>query len=171
MHRRQKLDAQKPKNYSWNYQYGRRYASEELGSYFLPNDDREIERLNEQDWTFTKAKDGKLFNAPIEPSTRGFRILDVGCGSGIWCMQMAERFPNSHVVGMDISPIQPKEKPSNVEWLLQNAESEWPFQKAHFDFVRLSLLNGSFQDFGSIMEIVVQYEGDQCSCMHPLILE
>lgn len=35
------------------------------------------------------------------------RILDIGTGSGIWAMQMAEQYPESLVIGTDLSPVQP----------------------------------------------------------------
>jgi ubiquinone/menaquinone biosynthesis C-methylase UbiE len=123
----------------------------------LPNDNPEIERLNEQHWIFTQAKQGRIYNAPIDPTQAGFRILDIGCGSGIWCIQMADAFPDCTIVGMDISPIQAEEKPSNVEWMLHNVETELPFPNDEFDYVRLSLLNGSFADFGKTMKTIVQY--------------
>lgn len=34
----------------------------------------------------------------------GARVLDVGCGGGWAVVQIAERFPKSHVVGIDIEP-------------------------------------------------------------------
>ncbi|KAI8081643.1 S-adenosyl-L-methionine-dependent methyltransferase, partial [Halteromyces radiatus] len=34
------------------------------------------------------------------------RILDVGCGSGAWCIEMAQKYPNIEVIGID-----------NVDWL------------------------------------------------------
>ena len=71
-------------------------------------------------------------------------------------MQMADAFPDCHIVGIDISPIQPKQKPSNVEWVLHNVETEWPFPNDHFDYVHLSLLNGSFADFDKIVERIAQ---------------
>ena len=72
-------------------------------------------------------------------------------------MQMADAFPECSIVGMDISPIQPEEKPPNVEWVLHNVETEWPFANDQFDYVRLSLVNGSFADFGEIMKTLVRY--------------
>jgi ubiquinone/menaquinone biosynthesis C-methylase UbiE len=70
---------------------------------------------------------------------------------------MADAFPDCTIVGMDISPIQAEEKPSNVEWMLHNVETELPFPNDEFDYVRLSLLNGSFADFGKTMKTIVQY--------------
>jgi hypothetical protein len=58
---------------------------------------------------------------------------------------------------MDISPIQPDNRPANVEWLLHDVETEWPFPKAHFNYVRLSLLNGSLADLVSLVQKIMQY--------------
>ncbi len=74
--------------------------------YWLPNDEPEIHRLNQQHHCFTLLKGGRLHLAPL-PSTP-FRILDVGTGTGIWCIQMAEQYPTAEIIGIDISPIQPE---------------------------------------------------------------
>jgi len=33
------------------------------------------------------------------------RVLDVGCGSGVWSLAIAERFPESHVTGLDFPAV------------------------------------------------------------------
>lgn len=32
------------------------------------------------------------------------KVLDVGCGSGIWVKEVAETLPRSQVIGVDLSP-------------------------------------------------------------------
>lgn len=45
--------------------------------------------------------------AGIRPSiTPGMRVLDVGCGGGRFAIRLAERYPEIHVVGLDLSPEQ-----------------------------------------------------------------
>jgi len=39
--------------------------------------------------------------------------MDVGTGTGIWAIDMADRFPNAQVKGIDLSPIQPNWVPPN----------------------------------------------------------
>jgi SAM-dependent methyltransferase len=41
---------------------------------------------------------GSLERAPA-------RILDIGCGSGVWSLAMAERFPDAHVTGLDLPDV------------------------------------------------------------------
>ena len=53
---------------------------------------------------YSLALDGELHLAPIESPKR---ILDLGTGTGLWVMEMAEKFPKATVTGNDLSPIQP----------------------------------------------------------------
>ena len=40
-------------------------------------------------------------------------IVDVGTGTGIWAMDFADAHPESQVLGIDLSPIQPRFVPPN----------------------------------------------------------
>lgn len=46
-------------------------------------------------------------NLHLAPLLNPMRILDVGTGTGIWAMEMADQYPNSTVTGTDLSPVQP----------------------------------------------------------------
>lgn len=47
---------------------------------------------------------GRLHIAPlVHPKT----ILDIGTGTGIWAMEMADQYPESMIIGTDLSPVQP----------------------------------------------------------------
>jgi SAM-dependent methyltransferase len=65
---------------------------------------------------------GQLHKAPIENPRR---ILDIGTGTGIWAIDMADRYPSSKVHGIDLSPIQPKWVPSNCRFTVDDAEGDW----------------------------------------------
>lgn len=45
-----------------------------------------------------------LYVNPQEPP----RILDLGCGTGIWAIDMADKYPTAEVVGLDLVNIQPE---------------------------------------------------------------
>jgi cyclopropane fatty-acyl-phospholipid synthase-like methyltransferase len=48
-------------------------------------------------------------------------VLDVATGTGLWPMQMAERYPKATIVGTDLSPIQPKDVLPNIYWFVEDA--------------------------------------------------
>jgi SAM-dependent methyltransferase len=116
----------------------------------MPNDEPEIQRLNEQHWILTQVKGGRLHHAPLHHKS-GMKILDVGCGSGIWCIQMAEDYPKALIFGMDVSPIQPHKKLANVEWITHDMEKEWPYPDDYFDYIHLSLVHGCVGDWSNMM--------------------
>lgn len=68
--------------------------------YLLPKDAQEDERLKFQHYALHHAF-GNHYLAPLSPQTR--TILDVGCGTGIWAMDMAHQFPQAQIVGIDIA--------------------------------------------------------------------
>ena len=47
---------------------------------------------------------GKLFLAPIKSPKR---VLDLGTGTGIWAIDIADMFPEAKIIANDLSPIQP----------------------------------------------------------------
>jgi ubiquinone/menaquinone biosynthesis C-methylase UbiE len=48
--------------------------------------------------------EGRLHVAPLDKPQR---ILDIGTGTGIWAIDIADQFPEAEVIGTDLSPIQP----------------------------------------------------------------
>lgn len=74
--------------FSFVYENGRRYHSYREGIYMLPNDDREIERLDLYHHIFNVLLGGKLYVAPLGANIK--RILDIGTGTGSWAIDMAE---------------------------------------------------------------------------------
>lgn len=54
----------------------------------------ECERLNLQHIIISALMRGKLYLAPLQTDARNAprRILDMGCGTGIWCTEMGMKF-------------------------------------------------------------------------------
>ena len=48
---------------------------------------------------------GQLHFAPLSQPKK---ILDIGTGTGIWVLDMAEEYPNTTIIGTDLSPVQPQ---------------------------------------------------------------
>jgi ubiquinone/menaquinone biosynthesis C-methylase UbiE len=70
----------------------------------MPNDEGEKERMDIHYHALRLSIENKLFDAPLKDPKA---MLDVGTGTGIWAMDAADTFPDSEVVGFDISLIQP----------------------------------------------------------------
>lgn len=123
---------------------GRTYHAYKDGAYVLPNDEAENERLNLQHAIFLLTFDDRLHCAPLKK--RAPRVLDAGCGTGIWSIEFADEHPDAHVTGVDLSPIQPAFVPPNVEFLVDDIEEDWSF-RAPFDFIFARFMTGSVQDW------------------------
>ncbi|KAI8099111.1 S-adenosyl-L-methionine-dependent methyltransferase [Halteromyces radiatus] len=121
--------------------HGRSYH-DTSSSYWLPNDDEENDRLTAQHFAI-KA----LFNGNISPSVKklvpfesGAYILDVGCASGTWMLDMATEYPASHFMGIDICDTFPNSiRPPNVDFKLANLTAGLPFPDNTFDLVNVRL--------------------------------
>lgn len=66
---------------------------------------------------------------------------DIGTGTGIWAIEFSEAFPNAHVIGTDLSRIQPDVEDSlpNCHFVRDDAEDEWIFDHA-FDYIHLRMM-------------------------------
>jgi hypothetical protein len=58
--------------------------------------------------------DNKLHLAPIGLTLQS--ILDLGTGSGIWCIEMGDLYPSAEVTGVDLSANMPNWVPPNVHF-------------------------------------------------------
>ena len=94
-------DAQPSGDVQGHYEHGRRYHTYKEGTYHMPNDANEQDRLDMQHRIFVTALDGRLYRAPLPPGDIG-HVLDVGCGTGLWCMDVARNSPQAGIVGFDL---------------------------------------------------------------------
>lgn len=132
--------------YVWKH--GRRYHSYQAGAYSFPNDDREQDRLDLVHHAISLLLDDRLFLAPIQPD--GLKILDVGTGTGIWAIQMGDKYPSATIIGNDLSPIQPSWVPNNVKFIVDDVELDWS-QPSCYDYIHLRYLAGSIKDWPRLM--------------------
>ncbi|KAB8277983.1 S-adenosyl-L-methionine-dependent methyltransferase [Aspergillus minisclerotigenes] len=69
---------------------------------------------------------GGLYKAPTPQSPQC--ILDIGTGTGIYAIDIADEFPNAEILGIDLSPIQPHRVPPNCKFVVDIVEAEWEFR-------------------------------------------
>src|SRR5689334_15401882 len=70
--------------------------------YVLPHNDSEVKRLDFQHFLLRFGLRGN-FAAPVRNVSS---ILDVGCGTGRWAMEVATIFPQANVIGVDLQPVE-----------------------------------------------------------------
>ncbi|KAI1849703.1 hypothetical protein JX266_004652 [Neoarthrinium moseri] len=128
---------------------GRTYHGYMAGEYSLPNDGEEQDRQDFQHTLYSILLDGKLATAPVNSPRH---VLDIGTGTGIWALEYAEANPDSHVIGTDLSLIQPPPRTSNCEFILENSETEdWIFPYL-FDYVHLRSMGPCFNDLQTVIQ-------------------
>lgn len=121
--------------------------------YMLPNDGVEQERLDLQHHSFKVYLDGKLHIAPLRNPRRA---LDVGTGTGIWAIEFALEYPDSTVVGTDLSPIQPDMIPRNLRFEIGDAEeADWGFDMP-FDYIHARAMVTCFKDPKAVLQRIYE---------------
>ncbi|KAJ5246534.1 hypothetical protein N7468_001517, partial [Penicillium chermesinum] len=110
--------------------------------YVLPNDEQEQDRLDLSHHLYLMLLKGELYQAPIKNPRR---VLDLGTGTGIWAMDFADAHPDSEVVGIDLSPIQPSWVPPNCRFEIDDFEQEWSYNHG-FDYIHGRELEGCIRD-------------------------
>lgn len=125
--------------------HGRTFQTSKTTEYWGPNDDKQNEGLDIAHHFVTMLKGDKLFEAPIGANPS--KILDVGTGTGIWAIDVADAYPSAEVIGTDISPIQPAWVPPNCKFHIDDAQLEWTYAPETFDLVHIRGLYGSIGDW------------------------
>ncbi|KAL1880038.1 hypothetical protein Daus18300_001401 [Diaporthe australafricana] len=140
-----------PNLYRFIQENGRTYHAFNAEKYLLPNDEVEQERLDLQHHTFKIFLDGRLHIAPLVYPRR---VLDLGTGTGIWAIEMAQEYPGSTVIGTDLSPIQPAMVPGNCSFEIGDAEeADWGFELP-FDYIHARAMVTCFRDGRAMVQRV-----------------
>ncbi|EPQ31746.1 uncharacterized protein PFL1_01078 [Pseudozyma flocculosa PF-1] len=89
----------------------------------------------------------------VPDDARPSRVLDLGCGVGIWCVDMAREWPQTEFVGLDVCPIQTPmatmrnpDLEQRVTWVVANFLERLPFPDNSFDFVHMRYLGVSIPE-------------------------
>ncbi|KAG4413683.1 hypothetical protein IFR04_013187 [Cadophora malorum] len=134
--------------YQFVEENGRTYHRYKEGTYFLPNDEAEMERLDLQHQLWMLTLHDEMHLSPVKNPRQ---VLDIGTGTGIWAIEFANRFPSVNVVGTDLSPIQPEFIPSNCSFEVDDLEDQWNFPQK-FDLVHGRAMVTCFKDPATVFK-------------------
>ncbi|KAK1251708.1 hypothetical protein MKX07_007187 [Trichoderma sp. CBMAI-0711] len=123
------------------------YGKEEYG---LPMDDQELDRMDLCHTKYFSLLKQRRFLSPISENPQ--RILDLGCGTGIWCVEVADDYPGAQVVGVDIAPTQPQWVPPNCSFELDDIEQTWTWRADSADFIFSRDLILSIRNFPRLID-------------------
>jgi metalloendopeptidase OMA1, mitochondrial len=139
--------------------WGRRYHRYREGSYVFPNDEIEIERLNNLHEILTDHFDGRLYCAPLEPA-RCREVLEIGTGTGQWSIDLddSERLPRATITGIDLSAIQPLYVSPNVQFEIQDcSDRDWARPLGSLDFIFSRMMAGSLASHKNLIRTARRY--------------
>ncbi|KAL1966011.1 hypothetical protein VTN77DRAFT_4951 [Rasamsonia byssochlamydoides] len=134
---------------NYKYENGRRYHAFHEGSYMMPNDEKEQERLDLAHHIFRMLLRGRLYRSPLQSQPR--HVLDFGTGTGSWAIDFADEHPDSQVVGIDLSPIQPSSYLPKCRFFVDDVESSWTYEEK-FDYIHGRAMAGSIKDWEALLE-------------------
>ncbi|QGI87263.1 hypothetical protein CEK25_002219 [Fusarium fujikuroi] len=117
--------------------------------YGLPMDEAELDRIDMCHAKYCALIGKNRYLAPLEKPQR---ILDLGCGTGIWSIEMAEEFPSAEVIGTDVAPTQPDWVPPNCHFEVDDIEREWTWKEDSFDFVYARDLLLAIRDWPALID-------------------
>ena len=104
--------------------------------YVLPKDLDETNRLDFQHYMLRSFLKGNH----LAPLGQPRDILDVGCGTGRWAVELATEFPRANVIGVDVAPPPLAESAhgaaaENYTFVQGNVLERLPFADNSFDYV------------------------------------
>ncbi|KAI0438028.1 S-adenosyl-L-methionine-dependent methyltransferase [Xylaria telfairii] len=140
--------------------WGRYYGTFRPGRYLLPCDDLECDRLDIMHKFFLVARQFEEFaglhtyRLPDQP-----RVLDLGCGTGIWSIDIADRHGGrGHVEGWDLNLTQPEAIPPNVSFHRRDVEEPWTMvEQNSYDLIHMRMLNGSIEHWPRLYRQVFKH--------------
>lgn len=149
------------------------YHSYRKGVYLYPCDELEQDRLDIFHKLFSIARFDHLYYSPInrDPEAvakgltgkdaemdQGLRVLDLGCGTGIWAMAMAAKYRKSYVLGIDLAAIQPRNRPPNCDFHApRDFEGPWALGEGSWDFIHLRMGCGSVSSWPNLYKKVFDH--------------
>ncbi|KAI0199800.1 S-adenosyl-L-methionine-dependent methyltransferase [Astrocystis sublimbata] len=129
---------------------GRYYGTFKPGKYLLPCDDQECDRLDIMHKLFSVIRQFEEFKGLYTcPLPERPKVLDLGCGTGIWAIEMADwHRGRGQFEGWDLNLTQPEEIPPNASFKRRDIEDPWTtVDPDSLDMINVRMLNGSIENW------------------------
>lgn len=107
----------------------------------------EQQRLDLQHQIWLLTLHDRLYTVPL-PTGSG-DILDIGCGTGAWSLDMAKHHPGRTITAIDLTPPSVTH-PSNVKFMRLNVENDWAFERP-FNFIHGRMLTSGIHDWPRLL--------------------
>ncbi|KKY20651.1 putative tam domain methyltransferase [Diplodia seriata] len=116
------------------FENGRRYHAHREGTYLLPDDEKEQDRLDLMGHCFSLALKGALHKAPVKDPKL---CLDIGTGTGLWTLDFADTHPDWSA--------------PNCKFIIDDANADWLFtEKGRFDFIHARYVYAGVEDWDKL---------------------
>lgn len=128
---------------------GRHYQAWHRGQYPFPIDEGELDRLDAMHKFVLVARDYLLYSPHIIlDNIPNLKVLDLGCGTGMWALDIAKKFFNggSLVHGVDLSTqMQASEIFPNNDFRAMDIEEPWAsfLEESSYHLIHARMLAGS----------------------------
>lgn len=122
---------------------GRSYHSYGSTEHWGPNDAQAQDQMDLSHQLWLLALKGKFYLAPVE---RPEDVLDVGTGTGVWAIDVAEQHPETKVVGIDLSAVQPTWVPPNAYFEIDDYNVDW-LDEEKYDLIHMREALGTCPDW------------------------
>ncbi|EWZ29080.1 hypothetical protein FOZG_17192 [Fusarium oxysporum Fo47] len=156
------------------FYYGRWYGKSgnlPRENYIFPIDKEELARLDILHKFFLVVRKNHLFSASLDVE-QPLRILDLGTGTGIWSIELSEKYPHMHVQGLDFNMIQPKMIPRTMAPPKPfDLEGSWDTVDLDWDFMHVRTLFGSIQNWPDLYKKMIIHLKPGWGCMEQVEID
>ncbi|PVG04205.1 S-adenosyl-L-methionine-dependent methyltransferase [Serendipita vermifera] len=132
--------------------------------YLLPSDVDEWSRLDKQHVALTVAlgapyPNAEVVNALLSPDEGPRKkVADLGCGTGIWSLEMSKKFPHCDFIGIDLAPvpIEPDKVPSNCRFEVDDVTGGLGHLHDQLDLIFIRAISMGIKDARKMFNDVAQ---------------